>query len=106
MTTTSGSTGTIAREGHPASRKTYLAGSREDLRVPMREVGLTNADTVVLYDTSGPYTDPGHTVDLHAGLPRLREPWILERGDTETYGGTGAAAFDMHGQPRTLRRAT
>jgi len=42
----------------PGSRKTYLSGSRPDLRVPMREVALSTGDTVVLYDTSGPYTDP------------------------------------------------
>ncbi|HVM27899.1 MAG TPA: hypothetical protein VM433_09525, partial [Mycobacteriales bacterium] len=41
----------------PGSRKTYLQGSRPDLRVPMREVPLSTGDSVVLYDTSGPYTD-------------------------------------------------
>ncbi len=46
----------------PGSRKTYLQGSREDLKVPMREVVLSTGDSVVLYDTSGPYTDttPAH----------------------------------------------
>ncbi|MEV6865146.1 phosphomethylpyrimidine synthase ThiC [Streptosporangium subroseum] len=58
-----------------------------DLRVPMREVRLTNGETVTLYDTSGPYTDPSHAVDITRGLPRLREDWILERGDTARYGG-------------------
>jgi phosphomethylpyrimidine synthase len=71
--------------GHATFRKTHLVGSRPDLRVPMREVGLTNGGAVILYDTSGPYTEPGFQPDLTAGLPRLREPWIGERGDTETY---------------------
>jgi phosphomethylpyrimidine synthase len=39
-------------------------------------------DPVVAYDTSGPYTDPAHEVDLNKGLPRVREAWIEERGDT------------------------
>ncbi|MGJ6965322.1 phosphomethylpyrimidine synthase ThiC [Streptosporangium sp. G11] len=58
-----------------------------DLRVPMREVRLTNGDAVTLYDTSGPYTDPSVTTDITRGLPRAREEWILERGDTARYGG-------------------
>ncbi|MGA7437553.1 MAG: phosphomethylpyrimidine synthase ThiC, partial [Luteibacter sp.] len=62
----------------PGSRKVYLAGSRPDLRVPMREIAQAQTPTlfggevnppVVVYDTSGPYTDPGHRVDLAAGLP-------------------------------------
>src|SRR3954467_2483534 len=61
------------------SRKPHLAGSRPDLRVPMREVLLSTGDSVVLYDTSGPYTDPSVTTDLKAGLPRLRQQWIDER---------------------------
>src|SRR3954471_6458093 len=69
------------------SRKTYLAGSRPDLRVPMREVLLTTGDSVVLYDTSGPYTDSAMKVDIGLGLPPLRAAWIEERADTEAYDG-------------------
>src|SRR5690349_9248149 len=61
------------------STKTYRPGSRADLRVPMREVRLSTGDSVVLYDTSGPYTDPGFVTDYERGLPRLREQWIRER---------------------------
>ncbi|HEX2312706.1 MAG TPA: phosphomethylpyrimidine synthase ThiC, partial [Thermomonospora sp.] len=69
-----------------AARKTYLtSASRPGLRVPMREVPLSTGDTVVLYDTSGPYTDPTHEVDVRRGLPALRAPWIAERGDTAEY---------------------
>lgn len=71
----------------PAARKTYLQGSRPDIRVPMREVPLTNGDVVVLYDTSGPYTDPDQKTDVRRGLPPLRARWIAERGDTEEYDG-------------------
>ena len=71
----------------PGSRKTYLIGSRADIRVPMREVVLASGDAVVLYDTSGPYTDPGFTPDVRRGLPALRDGWIVQRGDTEEYVG-------------------
>src|SRR4051812_28467636 len=69
------------------SRKTYLAGGRPDLRVPMREVLLTTGDSVVLYDPSGPYTDTSLKLDIRLGLPPLRAPWIDERADTEPYEG-------------------
>ncbi|MGY1856059.1 phosphomethylpyrimidine synthase ThiC [Modestobacter sp. SYSU DS0290] len=78
----------------PGSRKTYLAGSRPDLRVPMREVQLTTGDSVVLYDTSGPYTDPAVVTDVRRGLPRLRATWIGERGDTEAYTGRPVQPVD------------
>jgi phosphomethylpyrimidine synthase len=71
----------------PGSRKTYLPGSRPDLRVPMREVLLTTGDSVVLYDTSGPYGDADLRTDIRLGLPALRAPWIEERGDTAPYDG-------------------
>jgi phosphomethylpyrimidine synthase len=78
----------------PGSRKTYLQGTRPDLRVPMREVELTTGDTVVLYDTSGPYTDPSLRTDVRLGLPALRKDWIAERGDTEEYDGRPVQPID------------
>ena len=75
------------------SRKTYVCGSRDDLRVPMREIVLTDTPAMfgaeanapfVVYDTSGPYTDVAFTANLVSGLPKLRAGWIDERGDTET----------------------
>ncbi len=73
----------IALEPFPQSRKIYVTGSREDLRVPMREVALTNGESIHLYDTSGPFTDPSVRVDLHRGLDSVRAGWIEQRGDTE-----------------------
>ncbi|RMF19820.1 MAG: phosphomethylpyrimidine synthase ThiC, partial [Gammaproteobacteria bacterium] len=76
----------------PNSRKVYVEGSRPDIRVPFRRIELSDTPTslggeanpdVYVYDTSGPYTDPGVQIDLRKGLPRLRERWIDERGDTE-----------------------
>ncbi|MEU8132000.1 phosphomethylpyrimidine synthase ThiC [Streptodolium elevatio] len=75
----------------PAHHKQYLIGSRDDLRVPVRTVHLTNDSTVRLYDTSGPYTDPAYEVDVRRGLPAIRDAWIDERGDTERYDGRIAA---------------
>ncbi|GIX18066.1 MAG: hypothetical protein KatS3mg119_2252 [Rhodothalassiaceae bacterium] len=72
------------------SRKIYETGSRPDIRVPFREIPLDPAsgeEAVVVYDTSGPYTDPEATIDITRGLPRIREAWIRERGDTEEYEG-------------------
>lgn len=76
----------------PSSRKIYVEGSRPDIRVPMREISLSETPAmfgsetnppVVVYDTSGPYTDPGAAIDLRRGLPEVRTPWIEERGDSE-----------------------
>ncbi|GLC90134.1 phosphomethylpyrimidine synthase ThiC [Lysinibacillus piscis] len=78
------------------SQKVYIEGSRPDILVPMREISLSpttgsfgeevNAP-VRIYDTSGPYTDPMHTIDVTKGLPALRSTWIRERGDVEEYEG-------------------
>ncbi len=78
----------------PGSRKTYLQGSREDLKVPMREVVLSTGDSVVLYDTSGPYTDTTLRTDIRIGLPALRESWIAERADTTPYDGREVQPVD------------
>jgi phosphomethylpyrimidine synthase len=83
----------------PGSRKVHVAGSRPDLRVPMREIVLTSTPTLfggednpplTVYDTSGPYTDPDARIDLAAGLPPLREPWIDARGDSEQLPGVSS----------------
>src|SRR2546425_4431649 len=72
----------------PASRKIYVTGSRPDIRVAMREVTLTGSEPPIrLYDTSGPYTDPDARTDIKMGLPPVRLPWILGRGDVEELSG-------------------
>lgn len=80
----------------PNSRKIYVQGSRPDIRVPFREVDLSPTrgrdgweenPPFRLYDTSGPYSDPSVQIDLSKGLPPIRRPWILERGDAEEYQG-------------------
>ena len=44
---------------------------------------LTPNEPLVIYDTSGPYTDPSVTIDLRRGLPASRQDWILGRDDVE-----------------------
>lgn len=86
---------------HPNSRRIFIEGSRADIRVPLREIQL--ADTLVggtkeapqfepnepvpVYDTSGRYGEEGVAIDVRRGLPRLRENWVLERGDTDALPG-------------------
>ncbi len=87
----------IYSETLPGSKKTYVQGSREDLRVPMREIALTASAVrhgeefgnapVRVYDSSGPYTDVDYQADARRGLPALRSAWIEERGDAERYEG-------------------
>ena len=76
----------------PASKKVYIQGSRADIQVPMRAIELTDTPTglggeqnpdILVYDTSGVYTDPNLAIDLNKGLPNVREAWIEERQDTE-----------------------
>jgi len=76
----------------PSSRKIYVQGSRSDIRVPMREITLSDTPAsygveknppLTVYDTSGPYTDPEATMDVRKGLPRIRVTMIDERGDTD-----------------------
>ena len=80
----------------PGSRKIYIEGSRPDIRVPMREISLSDTQLndgieknapVVVYDTSGAYTDPSVEIDIQKGLAAIRSNWIEERNDTELLAG-------------------
>ena len=80
----------------PASKKVYVEGSRPDIQVPFREISLTETPTglggehnppVMVYDTSGAYTDPNIQIDLNQGLPSVRQTWIEERNDTDVLAG-------------------
>ena len=96
--------GRITRAPFPGSAKIYIQGSRPDVRVPFREVTLT--DTLVaegehtrkeanpalrLYDASGVYTDPSVQIDITRGLAPLRGALINEREDTEALPGIRSA---------------
>jgi len=95
----------ITRAPFPGSRKVYIDGAQSGVRVPFREISLT--DTLVhegageprrepnpplrVYDASGPYTDPDARIDITRGLPGLRTAWIEARGDTEVLPGLTSA---------------
>lgn len=93
----------------PNSRKVYVQGSRPDILVPMREISLTATTTdagleenspVLVYDTSGPYTDPNVQIDVRRGLADVRSSWIAERADTELLSGFSSAyAQQRHSDP-------
>jgi phosphomethylpyrimidine synthase len=82
----------------PGGRKIYVSGERNpSVRVPMREIALhpsAKEPPQVVYDTSGPYTDPNARIDIMAGLPRLKEAWIRARGDVEEYAGRAVRPED------------
>lgn len=81
----------------PNSKRIWITGSREDIRVPMREIQLSPThiggtrenpklepnEAVPVYDTAGAYGDPEATIDVHQGLAKLRARWIAERDDSE-----------------------
>jgi len=78
----------LTRDPLPASKKIYLKGDiHKDIRVPVREIELTNNTTLGVYDTSGPYTDPSVDIDVTKGIPQIRKAWIESRCDTEEYEG-------------------
>jgi len=108
------------------SRKVYVQGSRPDIRVPMREISLSDTPAsmgaeknppVYVYDTSGPYTDPAVKIDIRNGLPTIRAPWLEARGDTENLPGLSSAygqnrlndpalaemRFNLHRTPRRAK---
>jgi phosphomethylpyrimidine synthase len=68
------------RSASPSVTTGPITGSTKVHRdgVPFRRVHLTNGEHVDLYDTSGPYTDPDATIDVHSGLTRPRQDWALE----------------------------
>ncbi|HEY3591812.1 MAG TPA: phosphomethylpyrimidine synthase ThiC, partial [Buttiauxella sp.] len=88
---------TLEGTAFPNSQRIYLTGSRDDIRVPMREIQLsptatggnkenpqfTPNDAIPVYDTSGAYGDPAISIDVLRGLSPLRANWIAERDDCE-----------------------
>ncbi|SNS48225.1 hydroxymethylpyrimidine synthase [Belliella buryatensis] len=85
----------ISTSPFPASKKVYLDGQLNAIKVPAREISLHDTKALIkggtasqnppvtVYDTSGPYTDPSYQVNLEKGLPRNFEKWTLRRGDVE-----------------------
>ena len=46
------------------AKKVYIDGELFPIRVGMREISLQNGEKVLVYDTSGPYTEENHTIDI------------------------------------------
>ncbi|MGL5318646.1 MAG: phosphomethylpyrimidine synthase ThiC [Bacteroidales bacterium] len=89
----------VTRTPYPGSEKIYIPGTIYPIQVAMRQIKLTDTvkveqgkkvrivnDPVVVYDTSGPYTDPEAMINLNIGLPRLRESWIKNNPGIERLG--------------------
>jgi phosphomethylpyrimidine synthase len=116
----------ITRTPFAQSKKVYVSGSRHpSLRVPMREISLaptlhangreTPNEALLVYDTSGPYTDPAVDIDLRRGLEPLREAWLAANPAIETLNGLSSeyslarlndlrlAKLRFHGRARPLR---
>ncbi len=87
--------GKITRNPFPNSKKIYVQGKlHSQIKVAMREISLSNTkdsltgklipnEPVTVYDTSGPYTDPNKEINVHNGIERIREQWILDRNNVE-----------------------
>ncbi|WP_165384640.1 phosphomethylpyrimidine synthase ThiC [Sphingobacterium corticibacterium] len=84
---------TITHKPFPNSKKVYVEGKLFPIKVAMREIAQhpTRLSTgelelnppITVYDTSGPYTDEHADIDVRKGLARIREQWILDRGDAQ-----------------------
>ena len=85
----------------PSSRKVYVDGGApgREVRVPMREIALSNGDHLRVYDTSGP--EGG---DVRHGLPPLRAPWIAARDVAPVEPTCRASAPGAPEIPQTLGR--
>ncbi|MEJ8606404.1 phosphomethylpyrimidine synthase ThiC [Riemerella anatipestifer] len=89
----------ISRDPFPNSEKIYVQGSiYKDVKVPMRKITLNDSvdkfkgtktpnEPVLVYDTSGAYTDPNIDIDVHKGLQPIRQKWITERNDVQQLRG-------------------
>ena len=105
----------ITRTPFPNSEKIYIKGKLFDIEVPMRKINLTPTVTetngektyqdngyVIVYDTSGPFSDPKQEINLQKGLPRIREKWIEERNDAERLSKLSSAYGQARLEDKTL----
>jgi phosphomethylpyrimidine synthase len=113
----------ITTQPLPASNKVYVhSHTRPDIEVAMRSITVSSAQRhgagghghvnppLMVYDTSGPYTDPNIETDIRKGLAPLRLAWIKARADVEeisgrSYGnGNGKNGSSTERFPETSRR--
>ncbi|MDD2436420.1 MAG: phosphomethylpyrimidine synthase ThiC [Massilibacteroides sp.] len=79
----------------PASEKVYIPGEINRIQIGVRRVSLSdtiltnndgskyakNNNPVILYDTTGPYSDPKIELNPQKGIPRIKEEWNIRRKD-------------------------
>lgn len=87
--------GKITRKPFPNSKKIYVNGKiHPQIKVAMRQITLDDTidsltqehlpnEPVTVYDTSGPYSDLTKEIDVHKGIDRIREEWVVARDDVE-----------------------
>jgi len=105
----------ISRAPFPNSRKVYLQGQlHKEIKVPMREISLDDSidhfnnsrtpnEAVLVYDTSGPYTDPSQEIDIHRGIKPIRQSWIASREDVEILDGLSSEYGKARAENQSLQ---
>ena len=85
---------------YPSSDKVYVTGEINRIRVGMRRINLSDTvitdksgnkvnksnNFVVVYDTTGPYSDSDIQLNVNSGIPRVKEGWAIRRKDWTTKG--------------------
>src|ERR1051325_9158490 len=81
----------VTREPFPNSKKVFVSGKiHPDIKVAMREIEVSSGvaskngngkskETIRVYDTSGPFTEPAVDIDIEKGIPRVRSQWKFQR---------------------------
>jgi len=101
-------------EAWPRARRVYAPGKlHPQLRVPFREVDLSPTKAfnghieanapLRIYDTSGPWGDPGFQGTVNQGLPLLRDAWVRARGDVAEVTGVSTTKPSSFGSRKPLR---
>lgn len=85
----------------PNSEKIYAKGTMHNIKIGMRQINMSDTidannniiknEPIVVYDTSGPYTDPTQEIDIKKGIAKIREPWIQSRNDVEKLSNLSSA---------------
>ncbi len=83
------------RISFPASEKEYIPGKKNQVSVAARRVTLSDTisvdkngdknikknNPVILYDTTGPYSDPKINIIPQRGIPCIKDDWNIRRKD-------------------------
>lgn len=91
------------KKNFPASKRIFKTGKNEKIKVPFREIELSDTqlesssfknEPIVVYDTAGPYHDENYEVNVNRGIPKIRKSWIVEREDVVSYKGRKVQSID------------